>query len=150
VLLPPGRRGRLPRVQSHHDYSWRLQTSVPNGSAPHLESLASGRLLQDSTLAVHQRAPLMLSRGLLRWLPAPARGLLQQLLGSPAPSLQRAPPRGWCFLWLGPLSTEDIRISLPRWLRLLLEDYCARAVYSPSTMLASSSVASTAGASDST
>jgi hypothetical protein len=65
------------------------------------------------------------------------------------PRLQRAPPRGWYFPrpWL--LSTEDIRISLPRWLRLLLEHYCVRAVYSPSTILASGSVASTAGASDS-
>jgi hypothetical protein len=45
------------------------------------------------------------------------------------------------------LSTEDIRISLPRRLRLLLEEDCVSAVYSPSTMLASGSVASTAGAS---
>jgi hypothetical protein len=122
---------------------------VPNGSAPHLESPVSGRLLPGLILAVHRRVPLRLSRGLLRWLPPPVRGLLRRLLGSPAPSLQWAPPRGWCFLRLRPLSTEDIRISLPWRLRLLLEDYCVRAVYSPSTMLASGSVASTAGASDS-
>jgi hypothetical protein len=98
------------------------------------------------TLAVHPRAPLRPSWGLLRWLPLPARGLLRQLLGSPAPSLQRAPPRGWCFPQLQLLSTEDIRISLPWRLRLLLEDNCVCAVYSPSTMLASDSVASMAGA----
>jgi hypothetical protein len=109
----------------------------------------SGRLLPGLTLAVHHRAPLRPSRGLLRWLPPPARGLLRRLFGSPAPSLQRAPPRGWCFLRLRPLSTEDIQISLPRRLRLLLEDYCVRAVYLPSTMLASGNVASTVGASDS-
>jgi hypothetical protein len=149
VLLPPGRRGRLPRVQSHHDYSWRPQTLVPNGSAPHLESPASGQLLLGLTLAVHRHAPLRPSRGLLRWLPLTARGLLRWLLGSPALRLQQAPPRGWCFLRLRHLSTEDIRISLPRRLRLLLEDYCVRAVNSPSTMLAFGSVASTAGASDS-
>jgi hypothetical protein len=101
------------------------------------------------TLAVHRRAPLRPSRGLLRWLPLPTRGLLRQLLGSPVPRLQRAQRRGWCFLRLRPLSIEDIRISLPWRLRLLLEHYCVRAVYSPSTMLASGSVASTAGASDS-
>jgi hypothetical protein len=98
------------------------------------------------TLAVHHRAPLWPSRGLLRWLPPPARGLLRQLLGSPAPSLQRAPPQGWYFPQLRLLSTEDIRISLPWRLQLLLEDDCVRVVYSPSTMLASGSVASTAGA----
>jgi hypothetical protein len=38
-------------------------------------------------------------------------------------------------------------ISLPRRPRLPLEESCIRAVYSPSTMLASGSVASTAGAS---
>jgi hypothetical protein len=36
VLPPPGPQGRLPRVQPHHDYSWRLQTSLPSGLAPHL------------------------------------------------------------------------------------------------------------------
>jgi hypothetical protein len=119
---------------------------VPNGSAPHLEFLASGRLLLGFTLAVHRRAPLRPSRRLLRWLPPPARGLLRRLLGSPAPSFQRAPPQGWRFPQLRLLSTEDIRISLPWRLRLLLEDNCVRVVYSPSTMLASGSVASMAGA----
>jgi hypothetical protein len=38
-------------------------------------------------------------------------------------------------------------ISLPRWPRLLLEEDCVCAVYSPSTMLASGSIASTTGAS---
>jgi hypothetical protein len=99
------------------------------------------------TLAVHRRAPLRPSRGLLRWLRSPARGLLRQLLGSPAPRLQRALPRGWYFPRPRPLSTEDIWISLPRRPRLLLEEDCVCAVYSPSTMLASGSVASTAGAS---
>jgi hypothetical protein len=99
------------------------------------------------TLAVYRRAPLRPSRGPLRWLPPPARGLLRLLLGSPAPSFQRAPPRGWYFPRLRPLSTEDIRISLPRRLRLLFEDDCVRTVYSPSTMLASSSVVSTTDAS---
>jgi hypothetical protein len=51
VLLLAGQRGHLPGVQSHHDYSWRLQTLAPNGSAPHLESLVSGRLLPGLTLA---------------------------------------------------------------------------------------------------
>jgi hypothetical protein len=120
---------------------------VPNGSAPHLELPASGRLLPCSTLAVHHRAPLRTSRGLLRWLPPPARGLPRQLFGCPGPSLQRAPPRGWYFPRPRPLSTEDIRISLPRWPRLLREEACICAVYSPSTMLASGNVASTAGAS---
>jgi hypothetical protein len=147
ALLPPDRRGRLPGVQSHHDYSWQLQTSVPNGSAPHLESLTSGRLLPGLTLAVHRRAPLQPSRGLLRWLPLPARGLLRQLLGSPVPRLRRAPPQGWYFSRPRPLSTKDIRISLPWGLQLLLKDDCVRVVYSPSTTLASGSVASTAGAS---
>jgi hypothetical protein len=98
------------------------------------------------TLAVHRRASLRPSWGLLRWLPPPAQGLLRRLLGSPTTSLQWAPPRGWCFPRLRPLSTEDIRISLPRRPRLLLEEDCVRAVYSPSTMLASGSVASTASA----
>jgi hypothetical protein len=98
------------------------------------------------TLAIHRRAPLRPSQGLLRWLPLPARGLLRRLPGSLAPSLQWAPPRGWYFPWLRHMSTEDIRISLPRWPRLLLEKDCVRAVYSPSTMLASGSVASTVGA----
>jgi hypothetical protein len=80
-LLPPGRQGRLPGVQSDHDYSWRLQTSVPNGSAPHLESLASGWLLPGFTVAVHRRAPLRPSRGPLRWLPPPARGCSGGSLG---------------------------------------------------------------------
>jgi hypothetical protein len=101
------------------------------------------------TLAVHHRAPLRPSRGLLRWLPPPARELLRRLPGSPVPRLQRAPPRGWYFPRPRLLSTKDIRISLPWRLRLLLDDYCVRAVYSPSTMLASGSVASTAGASKS-
>jgi hypothetical protein len=120
---------------------------VPNGLAPHLEFLASGRSLPGLTPAVHRRAPIRPSRGLLRWLPPPARGLLRWLLGSPAPSLQRAPPRGWCFPRLRPLSIEDIRISLPRRLRLLLEEDCVCTVYSPSTTLASGNVASTASAS---
>jgi hypothetical protein len=119
---------------------------VPNGSAPHLEFLASGRLLPGLTLAVHRRTPLRPSRGLLRWLPPSARGLLRRLLGPPAPSFQRAPPRGWCFPQLRLLSTRDIWTSLPWRPRLLLEDDCVRAVYSPSTMLASGSVASTASA----
>jgi hypothetical protein len=97
-------------------------------------------------LAVPRRAPLRLSWGLLSWLPPLARGLLRWLLGSPAPSIQQAQPRGWCFPQLRPLSTEDMQISLPRRTRLLLEEDCVRAVYSPSTMLASGSVASTAGA----
>jgi hypothetical protein len=81
------------------------------------------------TLAAHRRAPLRPSRGLPRWLPPPARGLLRRLLGSPAASLQRAPPRGWCFPRLRPLSTEDIRISFPRRPRLLLEDDCVLTFY---------------------
>jgi hypothetical protein len=96
-------------------------------------------------MAVPRRAPLRLSRGLLRWLPSPARGLLRWLLGSPAPSLQWAQTRGWCIPRLRPLSTEDMRISIPRRPQLLLEEDCLHAVYSPSTMLASGSVASTAG-----
>jgi hypothetical protein len=99
------------------------------------------------TPTVYRRAPLRPSRGLLRWLPPPARGLLRRLLGSPTLRLQRAPPRGWCFPRLRPLSTEDIQISLPRWLRLLLEDDCVRAVYSPSTMLSFGRLASTVSAS---
>jgi hypothetical protein len=123
---------------------------VPNGLAPHLEFLASERLLPGLTLAVHRRAPLRPSWGLLRWLPLPARGLLQRLLGSPTPSLRRALLRGWCFPRLRPLSTEDMRISLLRRPRLVLEEDCVCVVYSPSTMLASGSVASTADASVST
>jgi hypothetical protein len=95
VLPPPGRQGRLPGFQPHHYYSWRLQTSAPSGLAPHPGSPANRRLLPGLTLAVHQRALLRRSQGLLHWLPPPARGLLWRLLGSPAPSLQRAPPRGW-------------------------------------------------------
>jgi hypothetical protein len=104
------------------------------------------RLLPGSNLAVLHCASLRPSRGLLRWLFPPARGLLLRLLGSSAPSLQRAQPRGWCFPRLRPLSTEDIWVSLPRALRLLLEEDCVCAVHSPSTMLASGSVAFTAGA----
>jgi hypothetical protein len=146
ALLPPGRRGHPPGVRSHHDYSWRPHTSVPNGSAPHLDFLASGRPLPGLTLAVHRRAPLWSLRGLLRWLPPSARGLLRRLLESPAPRLQRAPPRGWYLPRFRPLSTEYVWISLLRRPRLLLEEDCVCAVYSPSTMLASGSVASKAGA----
>jgi hypothetical protein len=111
VLPPPGPQGRLPGVQPHHDYSWRLQTSLPSGLAPHLGFSANGRLLPGFTLAVHRHVLLRPSRGLLRSLLPPARGLLRRHLGSPAPSLQRALPRGWCFLRLRPLSTEDNWIS---------------------------------------
>jgi hypothetical protein len=100
-------------------------------------------------LAVHHRVLLRPPRGLLRWPLPSARGLFRWLLGPPAPGLQQALPRGWCFPRLQPLSTEDNWISHPWRLQLLLEDTCARAVYSPSTMLASGNVASTAGASDS-
>jgi hypothetical protein len=108
----------------------------------------SGRLLPGLTPAVYRRAPVRPSRGPFRWLPLSARGLLRWLLGSPVPSLQRAPPRGLHFPRLRPLSTEDIRINFPWGIRLLLEDDCIRAVYSPSTTLASGSVSSTDGASD--
>jgi hypothetical protein len=120
---------------------------VPNGSSPHPEFLANGRLLPGLTLAVHRRAPLWPTRGLLRWLPPPARGLLRRLPRSPAPRLQRVQPQGWCFPRVRPLSTEDTWISILRRPLLLFEEDCVCAVYSPSTMLASDSVASTAGAS---
>jgi hypothetical protein len=57
------------------------------------------------------------------------------------PGLQWAPLRH--------LSTRRHEISHHRWLRLLLEVTYTRAVYSPSTTLASGNAASTAGASDS-
>jgi hypothetical protein len=60
--------------------------------------------------------------------------------------LQRAPLLEERFPQL--LSSEDNWISHPWRPRLLLEDTCARAVYLPSTMLASVNVVSTAGASD--
>jgi hypothetical protein len=56
ALLSPGR-------QVHHDYSQRPQTSVPNGSAPHPESLARGRLRPGSTPAVRHCALLRPHRG---------------------------------------------------------------------------------------
>jgi hypothetical protein len=58
------------------------------------------------------------------WLPPPARGLLRRLPRSLAPRLQRVQPGGWFFPWLRPLSTKDMRISLPRRPRLLLEEDC--------------------------
>jgi hypothetical protein len=46
-LPPPGQQGRLPGVQPHHNYSWRLLTLAPSGLAPHPESPANGRLLPE-------------------------------------------------------------------------------------------------------
>jgi hypothetical protein len=71
---------------------------------------------------IHPPLVCILDPTLLCWLPLPARGQLRQLLGSLAPSLQRAPPQGWYFLRPRPLSTGDIWISLPRRPRLLLEE----------------------------
>jgi hypothetical protein len=87
-LQPPGRQGHLPTAQSHHDYSWRLQTLALNGLALHPRSPVNGRLPPELILAVRRRVLLRPSRGLLRWLLPSARGLLRQLLESPAPGLQ--------------------------------------------------------------
>jgi hypothetical protein len=122
---------------------------VPNGLVPHPGSPVNGRLLPEFILAVRCRALLRPPRGLLRWLPPSARGLLQSLLGSPVPGLQRARLQEYRFPRLRHLSTRRHGISHRRWLRLLLEVTCTRAVYSPSTTVASGNAASTAGASDS-
>jgi hypothetical protein len=92
-LPPPGRQGHPLAAQSHHDYSWRLQTLAPNGLVPHPGSSVNGRLLPESIMALRCRVPLRPPRGLLHRLPPSARGLLQQLLGSLVPGLQRAPLR---------------------------------------------------------
>jgi hypothetical protein len=87
-LLPPGRQGHLLVAQPHHDYSWWLQTLAPSVLDLHPGSPANGRQPPELFLAVRCRVLLWPSRGLLRWLPPSARGLLRQLLGSPAPGFQ--------------------------------------------------------------
>jgi hypothetical protein len=62
-LPPPGRQAHLPAAQSHHDYSWQLQTLAPNGLAPHPGSPVNGRLLPELILEVRRGVLLRPSRG---------------------------------------------------------------------------------------